>query len=60
MPRPNLVVLVLAAFVALWAIGCHKERLPELPGETDVTISEITIESATSEPLELAYGDSSV
>jgi translocation and assembly module TamA len=57
MPRPNLVVLVLAAFVALWAIGCHKERLPELPGETDVTISEITIESATSEPLELAYGD---
>jgi outer membrane protein assembly factor BamA len=57
MPRPNFSLLVLAALVAMLAIGCHKERPQRLPGETDITISEITIESATSEPLRLSYGD---
>jgi outer membrane protein assembly factor BamA len=57
MPRPRRSVLVVIALIALLAIGCDKQRPERLPGETDITISGITIQGENAAPLQLAHGD---
>lgn len=48
----SLSLLVFALLVA-----CHHERPERLPGETDITVSKVTLASASSDPLALHYSE---
>lgn len=47
-----------AALLVVWMISaCHHERPERVPGETDIVVSSVEIESSTSEELRLAHGE---
>jgi outer membrane protein assembly factor BamA len=50
--------LVLVALLAMAPLGaCHHDRPERVPGETDVTVSKVTVHGAAGAPLALAHGE---